>query len=140
LSAGAHVVTIAVLDTSAGLLADEKLLAKREALMEVPDVSTPADALPQTQPSAVRLDGKEICRADLPELWHLQRGGRAHGIGPASSINAIELGVAAGVFSHRLLQSRHIARLFSVALSPHAVVANPTPLPPPRAARRYIWV
>jgi hypothetical protein len=58
--------------------------------------------------------GQQTCREHLPELLHLKRGGDADGRGPLSSIAAIELGVASGHFSNKLLMSRHIAHLYSV--------------------------
>lgn len=55
-----------------------------------------------------------ICRGDLPELLHVVRGGEPDGQRPPSSLKAIELGVARGKYSNALLQSRHIAHLYSV--------------------------
>ena len=55
-----------------------------------------------------------VCRRHLPEILHRELGGDPDGNGPPSVLQAVELGVAAGSFSHVLLESRHVRHLYSV--------------------------
>ena len=49
-------------------------------------------------------------------MLHQELGGFPDGKGHPSTFQAVELGVAAGAFSHALLESRHIRHLYSVDL------------------------
>ena len=72
------------------------------------------EALECAQVEQAFAHGQQACREQLPELLHLKRGGDPDGRGPPSSMAAIELGVASGFFSNKLLMSPHIAHLYSV--------------------------